>query len=223
MTKKQILLLTIILGAANNIALAMEKTTKQQKKLNKKLILAISKSELDGVHYYLKKGANPNAEEIFGKRAIITPLKAASSDIHPNKDIIHLLLKEGADINKKFKDNNSTILHNLAHHPVFSYSDDKNDEIVSIVTAAGLPIDAQDINGNTAAHIAATYCNYRILQGIAKNNGNFNLKNKMGEIPLDIAKESINSADAGAFYFVSHCGAPRPISLEKSDCQITMA
>src|SRR5258707_254881 len=102
MTKKQILLLTIILGAANNIALAMEKTTKQQKKLNKKLILAISKSELDGVHYYLKKGANPNAEEIFGKRAIIC-------------------------------------------------------------------------------------------------------------------------ADAGAFYFVSQCGAPRPISVETSDCQITMA
>ena len=156
--------------------------------LEDKLYVACDKSELDEVTKLLENGANVN--EIY-EHSGSTPLHIACNSVHPNVDIIKLLLKKQAKINVQDEDGN-TPLHIACNHV------DANKEIIYCLL--NLSFDTPNVNiqnkengvgygdgGATPLHIACSYSNADIVQLLLDKDANVNLRDDGGDTPLHIA------------------------------------
>lgn len=92
---------------------------------------------------------------------------------------VKLLLKNGADINKK-DDNGETCL------PSAIYSSNK--ELVSFLIKNGIDINHQNKEGMCALHSASIQDKYDIVELLLKNGADVTLRNRKNKTPLDVAR-----------------------------------
>jgi hypothetical protein len=142
------------------------------------LIEAIDRNDVELVKLLLKKGANPNRLDSLG----YSPLWHAVSN--NRKDIAKELIKQGADVNYKFKSGSGEQI------PVAKYLFNMNYyDIIPLIIKKGFNVNSViDPLGNTVLHnLVKKSENIPIIQILVDNGANININDRDGETPLDVA------------------------------------
>ncbi|KAL8809823.1 MAG: hypothetical protein Q9200_003089 [Gallowayella weberi] len=103
---------------------------------------------LDIMEFYLARGADANARDVYGSTALIT---ASAYGWH---NIVSLLLQYGADVNARDKDGQTALIR----ASIYNYHD-----IVSLLLQCGADINARDEDGQTALITASAYGYHNIV------------------------------------------------------------
>ncbi len=123
----------------------------------------------------LDNEADPNLKNGEGQ----SPLYWAASTA--NVETLSVLLKAGADINVRDKDD-STLFHALANHPQSS----KAIVFMEVLVEKGFSlIDGIDKDGDTALHIAAIAINFDTVKYLLSEGAKWNIRNNLGKTPDD--------------------------------------
>jgi len=117
--------------------------------LNKELLKASEKGDVEKVKKLLEEGADVNAKDFLG----FTSLHLAASNGHFN--VVKLLIEKGADVNAKVR-GGSTPLHLAASNGHFN--------VVKLLLEHGSDPDIKNIWGNTAIDLARTNRHYDIVK-----------------------------------------------------------
>ncbi|CAL1537872.1 unnamed protein product, partial [Lymnaea stagnalis] len=123
----------------------------------------------------LKHGANVNATTEDGRTALIV-----GSVLGGAKDILKLLIDNGADINAR-DTNVGAALH-------WAVSGDQT-ENVKLLLELGADVNVTDVNGSTALQKSASYGRMTTLQLLLEHGADVNVQDDEGNIPLMIASE----------------------------------
>jgi ankyrin repeat protein len=148
------------------------------KHLNKKLISAIYRGKEHKVLRLLKKGAEANFYDECGS----TPLMLALLAEHINREIVELLIENGADVNAKEPSDRWTALHLVAR--------DGHADFVEMLLQNGAEVDPQDMHGNTPLN-GAVYSfkgDPEIIEMLLGHGADKNLENNYGVSPLGLAE-----------------------------------
>jgi len=132
---------------------------------------AAEAGNIEAVKQHLDGGAHVNAKSESGW----TPLHTAAARGH--KEIVELLIVEGADVNAG--DKIITPLHLAAFHG--------QPEIAELLIAKGADVNARDSIGGTPLHDAALRGRKEIAELLIANGADVNAKSDIGETPLDWA------------------------------------
>lgn len=92
----------------------------------------------------------------------------------------YLLVKEGSV--HQHGDRQRSLLHILATMNKRS----NNEVIISTLLAKGVPIDQQDVDGNTALHLCSLYGNTEMISLLITKGASLTVKNNNNETPLDV-------------------------------------
>jgi len=199
MTTKQILLLTLILAATNNIMLAMkmERIFLGQQLINEQLLRYSYNGNYIDVEKSLKNCANINTSDEAG----MTPLHYAA------KQPLRSWLTK--DLDKSPVGRHYLVSLSILDHPmIICYDKDiansyyRTMEI--LLGTQNIHIDAQNSLGNTAAHYAAHNCDCDMLHLIQKNGGKLNLKNKYGLTPSQISRTNFKKLKKLLYSYTEH-------------------
>lgn len=130
------------------------------------LILACEDGQIGTVRFLLNNvTSSPFGHAIInGPPSIISPLIVAS--IHNHPDIVRYLIAAGADVNKKDKDDMTSLLHAVKSN---------RSEIVDILIAAHADVDAQNKELTTSLMIAAHAGNLAIMNALLKANADVHI------------------------------------------------
>jgi ankyrin repeat protein len=138
------------------------------------ITLALDFNDISIITYFIKYKVNLNIEDNNG----LTPL-IVSSAIYNQKDICKLLIKNGADINKKAKNGFTSLM--LAAQNNFP-------EMVWLLLDNGASIDIDRPQGGTALGFAADKGNLDVVKILLDHGANINFKDSAGGYtPLMIA------------------------------------
>lgn len=142
---------------------------------------------MDGL---LHKGASLEFEQWLD-----SPLALAIRNGHLG--IAQALLKRGVDVREVDLTTHRTFTHLLAWHACRNrgMEDTKASELLEILVRYGASLDAIDIQGNTALHLAATGssngttvpCQLAIIQDLVQKGARVDLVNRKGDYPLVLA------------------------------------
>ncbi|MHC9542601.1 MAG: ankyrin repeat domain-containing protein [Vulcanimicrobiota bacterium] len=69
-------------------------------------------------------------------------------------------------------------------------------EIIELLTGRGLPVDSQNVNGQTPLHLAAMAGNLEVVELLLQKGASIKILNKKGEPPLQMAAHGHNQAVA---------------------------
>ena len=160
------------------------------------LYRAVSRVLLDIVRKMLEVyGGNPN---------IGLPMLPLAFLVH-NMELVHMLLKHGANPNKRSE---SLKPRTLLHMAV------SDSERVELLLKHGASIDAKDSAGNTALHHAVDLRNLRVCEILLENKADINAVNYSGQTPLCTAA-SRGRLDVDRNMLQKYGGNPRsPLSAE---------
>jgi ankyrin repeat protein len=140
------------------------------------LFRAMNLRDLEAVKEALANGADVNVTNDFGD----SPLVWAEREGHI--ETIQLLLDHGAKIDVVADNDGERILHRAVVNDHI--------EIVKLLLATGIDVDAKNKYGRTALHQAATFDRIAIAQLLLANNADVDAKNKYGMTVLyDAIKE----------------------------------
>jgi ankyrin repeat protein len=138
-------------------------------------------SQYQRIRALIRLGADPNGEICidcdFIKRFTITPIFYALA--YGRRDIIALLITNGADINRALNKNNETLLM------LASSVGDK--QLVKLLIKNGVQLNAQTKEGYTALMCAAVEGHEEIVQLLVKAGADMFVTNKYKETALFIA------------------------------------
>ena len=103
--------------------------------------------------------------------------------IYLHSDEFHNFLREHIiDVNAK---------DNRGRTPLMKSFVELGPDMTCILLSIGADVKVQDINGDTALHIAASR-DAEIVELLLKFGSDKNIKNKRGQLAIDVAKESNN-------------------------------
>ena len=122
----------------------------------------------------LVRGLKPEVKKM--EKAIET------SDLKTMKKLIE---NREVDLHQTNIFNGYTFLHLAARHS-------KNPKVIETFIKAGIEIDAQDLNGNTALHIAVDSNNIIATKALIQAGASLDIQNKEGATALHNAVESLN-------------------------------
>jgi len=151
------------------------------------LDLAIMSYDVKSIQYILDHGADPNkAENEYSDLPIYTALTMFNVSNTPEKkktaeEILKLIIKYGADINKKDFSSGSSMLH---------YA--KNIETIRLLVELGADVNATDIKfGNTPLHtwIITFSSDLKMFQYLLEHGADVNKKNHSGKTAIDYAND----------------------------------
>lgn len=128
---------------------------------------------------YLERGASPNAKRGDGHTPI-TALIAMSANVTP---VYQALLERGADP-KATDENGNTALHALARQG-------SDLATAKVFLAAGTPLAAKNVDGDTALHLAASAAYWdaaKFVKMLLDAGANATAKNAAGKTPAELAK-----------------------------------
>ena len=172
------------------------------------LLDAARKGNIEAVKQHLDAGADMNAKNKYGS----TPLEIAT--VLENKEVLELLIAEGADVNAKFDDVGTTPLHTAARYGhketaelLIAKGADVNAQskyvgtplhqsvryarpiiIAELLIAAGADVNAKDNSGYTPLHRAALCDHKEIGELLIANGADVNAKDIDGKTPLNSAE-----------------------------------
>ncbi len=131
----------------------------RQRKLNSNLWKAIKEGNVDQVEQALKSGANANTQsygsaEFYGQTALMYAV------YYGNLEVVELLLKHKADINKQDKHGRTVLMLSI------------NSELIELLLVNGAATDKQDECGWTALMYAAKRGLPEVVQLLLANNAN---------------------------------------------------
>lgn len=140
--------------------------------------IAIMLGNIELIEHYFAEGVDANSQLTKGYGKGESWLNIAVR--HQNKGLIELLLNRGAKINKKTGSFKLSPLHIAS---IGSRGRTPKD-ICEILILHGADINAQDINGATPLHWAATVGNKTILKLLIRHNANVNALDSSNRTPL---------------------------------------
>ena len=141
------------------------------------LHFAASQGNPEVLDLLIKKGADVNAKT----KKLVTPLHLASS-----ASCVKILSEAGADVNAR-DDRDLTPLHRALIL--------KNTEVCKALLKKGASPMLMDKEGNTALHMAVSYCNSPIIiKMLIERGAKTDRTNNSGETPLSIA-ETLNETE----------------------------
>lgn len=157
----------------------------------KRAVLALIKAGAD-VTVCDNVGSTPLHDAALRSSGITndSALKSAGITIKKMKEIIQILLSNGANV-KQQNNLGETPLH-LAVFRRFSHSK----EIVSEFIKQGADIDAQDKDGNTPLHYAARSGYVEAVQLLLEHKAQKNIRNKEGYLPVGWTNDVFESANS---------------------------
>ncbi|MFH2106902.1 MAG: ankyrin repeat domain-containing protein [Candidatus Micrarchaeota archaeon] len=156
------------------IAKLLEKKSKDKNVL---LLESVDSDNLNGVEEALKKGADVNSKYPEGD----TPLLRACNPTTPEIEVAVLLVKHGAKVDAKTKDEITSLM--LA-------SIRGESSLVSLFLKKGADVDARDKQGRTALMYAADSwrCWPEVVKILLKNGADLKIKDKDGKTAYDLAE-----------------------------------
>lgn len=141
-----------------------------------RLHYACVENNYDALIELIKQGYDVNAQD----RVKWTPLHYAS--MYGDEDIITVLVKAGANIDARTVEG-STVLH-----LVFEQNEYVVYEYVKLLIELGADINAMDDEKRTPLHFAVSNNHTDVVKFLLEQNVNPHIKNKNGELPIDLAK-----------------------------------
>lgn len=158
--------------------------------LNSILILASQVNNLQVAQLAIDTGANVNAEA--GLSALHWAL------LNRNKDIIELLIKSGADVNRKSPRGYTPLAYIADIEYNSSTSPDKKQQLIEIANmliSNGANVNAHDNNGNTPLILAVKNRNILVAQILLDNGAEVNAQNNQGNTALIAASMAEGKVD----------------------------
>ena len=156
-------------GIALNVKNSMGRTLLQT---------AVEKNELKLAKTLINGGADVNSKDINGETAMFLHLNPWYNRGKDAREIIELLLDNGADLNVKSKSGN-VLLHNVVRLNSSYY--------LEKLISRGADIEITDSDQNTALHIAAKERMPEMVKILLSHKANKNAVNKKGLKPVDLA------------------------------------
>lgn len=101
-----------------------------------------------------------------------------------NRDLIENIVGMGANIAIRSKQTQQTAIH----YAVLTKSLDILNVILTQIQTTDNAIDAQDVNGDTALHLAVSFGDVNLTDALLKHEPNINIVNSEGKTAYDIAK-----------------------------------
>lgn len=150
----------------------------------KELLEILENDDLEKLKLFIAKKGDINQKlydwnsGVMGKTALQLAVE------REQVDIIACLLKNGAKANGHVSRNGGTILED-------ALSRSASLEVVKCLVENGLPINAQDIDGDTPLHIAVSKGNLAIIEYLLKQGAKLSLTNKQGETALHWAVHNL--------------------------------
>jgi ankyrin repeat protein len=206
---------------------------KSPEELNRLLIDAVNRNELEKVAQLLRLGADASSrdEKHFSKgtalitaccegfTAIASVLLENGADVNmsSNKgysallwatsygldDIVTLLINAGADVHHQ---------NNTGQTAVMLAAQRGHHRIIGLLQKAGIDINHQDNSGSTALHLSALHGHNDTVEVLLKHDADSTIRNKDGENALQMAEKSRSSNKEGL---------SRVMNLLKSTEQVT--
>ena len=128
----------------------------------------------DVARLFVAKGADVNSKDEYGR----TPLHLATTFSH--KDIAELLLANGARIDEKDAESESTALHWAARFG--------NKNVAGLLVAKGADINAKDKEGRTPLYIAVHH-DHKVAEFLINRGADGNIITESGQTLLQLAQE----------------------------------
>ncbi|GEM_PF-4276332 len=144
------------------------------------LMEAAASENYEVVEYLIEKNADVNIQNKLGADSLTISLASGEASFAT------LLLENGANPNHMWNNKNFTHLMNAARSG--------HREVLNVLLKHSAQINTQDDQGNTALHYAASQGFTEIVQDLLKNNADKNIQNKEMKKPIDLARESNNTA-----------------------------
>jgi ankyrin repeat protein len=144
--------------------------------LNKQLIQAFRKKDLEKVRNLIESGADIN----YFDHGMTTLTHAAHAG---HADAVTELITAGADVNAKEYAHCSNFWNSSLEKPLHAASSMGYDNIVAILLAAGADVNAQDSRGNTPLHHAR---DGKITAILIAAGADLEIKDARGETPLNV-------------------------------------
>ncbi|XP_057313101.1 serine/threonine-protein phosphatase 6 regulatory ankyrin repeat subunit B-like isoform X3 [Hydractinia symbiolongicarpus] len=95
--------------------------------------------------------------------------------------VVQILLGIGASVNEQGGSKNETALHLAAKLQRFS------EQVVEMLIKSGARINEENMEGDTALHVAIKHRNYPVVKMLIQNGAFVEVKNEAGETPLHLA------------------------------------
>jgi len=142
------------------------------KMLKETLCLAGSKGDCELIRLILERIENAQS-----RSKLIDTLNLLHIAVsNKQKEVVELLLTNGADNNSRTKEGALTPLHVAAVNG--------NQEIVQVLLNAGCDLESKDTKGNTSLALAVSIGNADVVKTLLQSGANCNCKNKSGSCPL---------------------------------------
>ena len=110
-----------------------------------------------------------------------------------NLDFVKLLIQRGGDPNR-IVDGRRPVMH--ASRQLLFSSDDKSrknlENILDAMLVAGLDVNHQDANGNTALHEAVRSIYKEQIYWLLENGADLSIRNHKNKTPIDVLRERVN-------------------------------
>ena len=161
--------------------------------------VVITGDEID-VKRYLAYGVDVDTEDEDGKTPLQHAIQFAGKD-RDNFDIIKILLKAGAQVNKPANIFGYTALHWAASNiftPVAT---------VEILIKANANTEAKDMDGNTPLHVAAKNNRPDVIKGLLDAGAEKNAQNHYGYTPLHFVASRVSPQAPAAMRTLLEAGA----------------
>ncbi len=113
---------------------------------------------------------------------------------------VKAILEKQPDLVRVQDESGNNTLHGVAYYgkgKASGHTSSGYREIIEILLARGLPINSQNVNGQTPLHLAAMAGNIEVAELLLQKGASIKILNKKGESPLHMAAHGHNPALAG--------------------------
>jgi uncharacterized protein len=173
---------------------------------------AVQTNKVALVNALLARGADPNARltkappplrgdfQAYNQYVGATPLWYAANARYPEPDILRALIAAGADTRVVVQDGTTALMAavGMAQNDARRANEAAALEVIKLLVANGVSVDAVNRTGQTALHGAARAGLNTIVRFLAEHGAALDIKDRQGRTALDIARDPIRPLDTTA-------------------------
>jgi uncharacterized protein len=173
---------------------------------------AVQTNKVALVKALLAHGADPNARltkappplrgdfQAYNQYVGATPLWYAANARYPEPEILQALIAAGADTRAVVQDGTTALMAavGMAQNDARRASEAAALEVVKLLVANGVSLNAVNRAGQTALHGAARAGENTIVRYLAEHGAALDIKDRQGRTALDIARDPIRPLDSTA-------------------------